>query len=44
MFYVEDLLDPTVYGRIMTAANHAEPDRVPIWDNLIGFRLLQGGH
>jgi len=34
MFYVEELLDPKVYERILTSADHAEPDRVPIWDYL----------
>jgi len=28
----EDIMDPRVYGRCMTALNHEEPDRVPIWD------------
>jgi len=34
MTYVEQLLDPRIFERIMTAADHAEPDRVPIWDYL----------
>ena len=34
MFYVEKRLDPKIYERIMLAANHTEPDRVPIWDYL----------
>lgn len=34
MFYCETLLDPKIYERILTAADHAEPDRVPIWDYL----------
>jgi uroporphyrinogen decarboxylase len=29
---VDEVIDPQVYQRIVTAANFEEPDRVPIWD------------
>ncbi len=34
MFHAQQVMDPTIYERIITAATHAEPDRVPIWDYL----------
>ncbi len=40
MFDVQKWLDPKVYDRIMTAADHAEPDRVPIWDFIDNRAIL----
>jgi uroporphyrinogen decarboxylase len=34
MTHAEGVLDARIYERIVTAASHAEPDRVPIWDYL----------
>jgi len=37
----DSVVDPTVYRRIMTAANHEEPDRVPIWDFIDSWPIYQ---
>jgi uroporphyrinogen decarboxylase len=36
-----DLMDPVVYDRALRAANHEEPDRVPIWDYIDSWDLFQ---
>lgn len=36
-----EVMDPVVYDRAMRAANHEEPDRVPIWDYLDSWDLFQ---
>jgi len=36
-----DIMDPVVYDRAMRAANHEEPDRVPIWDYIDSWDLFQ---
>lgn len=35
------VMDPVVYERAMRAANHEEPDRVPIWDYIDSWDLFQ---
>ncbi len=39
--YVEDLLNPDVYDRIVAAACFEEPDRVPIWDYIDNWRVIE---
>ncbi|MEM2960713.1 MAG: uroporphyrinogen decarboxylase family protein [Candidatus Bathyarchaeia archaeon] len=39
--YVEGLLDPEIYERIIAAANFEEPDRVPIWDYIDNWKVVR---
>jgi len=39
--YVEDLLEPKVYERIMKSAMFEEPDRIPIWDYIDNWRAAK---
>ncbi len=36
-----EVMDPVVYDRALRAANHEEPDRVPIWDYIDSWDLFQ---
>jgi hypothetical protein len=39
--YVEDLLDPEIFGRIVAAANFEEPDMVPAWDYVDNWKVVK---
>lgn len=39
--YVEDLLEPKVFERIMASAMFEEPDRIPIWDYIDNWRAVK---
>jgi len=36
-----EIMDPVVYDRAIRAANHEEPDRVPIWDYIDSWDIFQ---
>jgi len=39
--YVEDLLDPNVYERIVKSIEFEEPDRIPIWDYIDNWSAVR---
>jgi hypothetical protein len=40
-YFVEELLEPKIFERIMKAIRFEEPDRVPIWDYIDNWRVRE---